>query len=98
MRNPRPPRSTAPAPIRERSGGGGRGERVDGVRATAAGQTAPPRRSAARAGGPVLGHGFSERPSGASGPRINCPARWRRRRDTEPGKQPGFALSAPEHR
>jgi hypothetical protein len=24
MRNPRPPRSTAPAPIRERSGGGGR--------------------------------------------------------------------------
>ena len=62
--NPRPPRLTAPAPIRERSGGGGRGERVDGVRATAAGQTAPPRRSAARAGGPVLGHGFGERPSG----------------------------------
>lgn len=48
--------------------------------------------------GPVLGHGFGERPSGASGPRINCSARWRRRRDTEPGKQPGFALSAPEHR
>jgi hypothetical protein len=46
-------------------GGGGRGERVDGVRATAAGQTAPPRRSAARAGGPVLGHGFGERPLAA---------------------------------
>jgi hypothetical protein len=62
--------------LRERSGGGGRGERVDGVRATAAGQTAPPRRSAARAGGPVLGHGFGERPSGPRCTRMELKGPW----------------------
>ena len=71
----RPPRSTAPAPLRPiREGRSSRW----GTRVTA-GQTIHRRRSAIRAGGPTLGHdGVGDRRRGASSPRIRS-ARWRRR-------------------